>query len=481
MSATHDQRMTETKSLVKLSRITSILPDQPRQEETRRVLAPAPTRKQPWKRLISVASLLLATATYVAINQPWQMLSAQKTATVEVHEETAKKVTIVNPTPAASSDVLLPASFRPWQAATLHARVSGYLAAWHRDLGAQVKVGELLAEIETPELDQELAEGEAQAKEAVAAAAQARAELNEAQAELKVAEAQLGRVQAEHALAKSQHLRREVLIQNRAISQEEYDTYQRQLEARAADVAAAQADVARRRANLETRAAVIAVREATANSRQANVDRLQELQRFKRIVAPFAGVITSRTAEIGMLVNAGQEALFVVEDLSRIRVQVNVPQTYAMQATPGTTAHVILPESSMPSVAGQITRIAESVDFASRTMLAEIELDNRAHRFQPGSYSQVQLALPQQGAAWTIPTNTLSMRVAGPHVALVDDESHVELKPVTLGRDLGNRIIVTAGIQGGERLVVNPGDDLASGDRVKINGPEAAVPRIAQR
>jgi RND family efflux transporter MFP subunit len=205
------------------------------------------------------------------------------------------------------------------------------------------------------------------------------------------------------------------------------------------------------------------------------------LQRFKRIVAPFAGVITSRTAEVGMLVTAGKESLFVVEDLSRIRVQMNVPQTYAMQATPGTTANVVLPESSLAPVAGQITRIAESVDPASRTMLAEIELDNTSHRFQPGSYAQVQLALPQHGAAWTIPTNTLSMRVDGPHVAVVDDEFQVELKRVTLGRDLGNRIIVTGGIQGDERLVVNPSDDLASGDRVKFNGPEATVPRLAQR
>src|SRR5207248_3213232 len=144
---------------------------------------------------------------------------------------------------------------------------------------------------------------------------------------------------------------------------------------------AAQSDLARRRTNLQTRAAIIEARQATANSRRSNVDRLQELQAFKRIVAPFDGVITSRTAEVGMLVNAGKEALFVIEDLSRIRVQLNVPQTYAMQTAAGVTATISLPESHLQPVHAEITRIADSVDASSRTMLAEIELDNTDHHF----------------------------------------------------------------------------------------------------
>ncbi len=164
-----------------------------------------------------------------------------------------------------------------------------------------------------------------------------------------------------------------------------------------------------------------------------------------------------------MLVTADREALFVVEDLSRIRVQVNVPQTYAMQTSPGVAATITLPESNVPPVQAEITRIAESVETASRTMLAEIELDNATHRFQPGSYAQAALAAPPNGAAWTIPTNTLSMRVDGPHVALVTSENQIELKRVTLGRDLGGRVVVVEGIRGGERLIVNPRDDLMDG------------------
>jgi multidrug efflux pump subunit AcrA (membrane-fusion protein) len=481
MPAPHDQRMTETKSPSSIVHIVHSANTPPGTTAARKARPSETGSRRSQRQIFGFATLFLIGAVTVGAYQPWQSLPADSPSAEHSGEPRLKTVNVVQPAPAATSEVVLPASFRPWQAATLHARVSGFLAKWHHDLGDSVKAGNLLAEIETPELDQELAEGEALAREAAAGAVQARAELQEAQADLKVAEAQLGRVQADLALAKSQHVRREVLIKNRAISQEEYDTYQRQLEAREADVTAAQSDVARRKANLTTRAAIIEVREATAKSRQSNVDRLQELQRFKRIIAPFDGVVTSRSAEVGMLVTAGQESLFVVEDLSRIRVQVNVPQTYAQQTAPGIRASVVLPESNLPPVAGQITRIAQSVDPASRTMLAEIEIDNTVYQFQPGSYSQVRLALPQHVATWTIPTNTLSMRVDGPHIAIVNDEQSVEWKRVLLGRDLGNRIVVTEGIEGHERLVVNPGDGLVSGDRVEIDNSKHSAPRLAQR
>jgi multidrug efflux pump subunit AcrA (membrane-fusion protein) len=396
-------------------------------------------------------------------------------------EHAAKTVTVTSPTPASTTSVVLPATFRAWQSAALYARANGYLTAWHHDLGSSVRAGEVLAEIETPELDQEVAQNEALASEAAAAAIQAQAERIEAQADLKVAEAQLARVQAEYELSRSQLVRREGLMKSRSISQEEYDTFQRQVEARAAEVTAAQSDVLRRRTNLDTHSAIIQAREAAAKSRRANVDRLKELQSFKRIVAPFDGTITSRTAEVGMLVTAGKEALFTVEDLSRIRVQLNVPQTYAMQTAPGVIATISLPESNAPKVQAAITRIADSVDSTSRTMLAEIELDNTANHFQPGSYAQVTLATPQNATQWTIPTNTIAMRVNGPHIVLVNEQNQIEIQPVTLGRDLGNRVVVSDGIRGNERLVVNPSDELANGLHVEINRRAEAGEKVAQR
>jgi multidrug efflux pump subunit AcrA (membrane-fusion protein) len=425
---------------------------------------------------LAVGAVPLAAALF----QPWRLLSSEAVPTIEANER-SRIVKVERPTPATTASVVLPATIRPWQTATLHARVSGYLKAWHYDLGAQVDTGELLAEIDTPELDQELAEGRALAREAAAAAVQAKAERTEAEADLKVAEGQLARMQADMELVVSQLARREKLVINGNITREEYDTFRKQTDARTADVAAAHADVARRRANLATRAAIIDVREATANSRQSNVARLEELQTFKRIVAPFDGVVMRRTAEVGMLVTAGQDALFVIEDTSRVRVQVNVPQTYSMQTRPGVVVAINVPEATSPDVQGAVTRIAESVDAASRTMLAEIELENSSHRLQPGSYVQVALTMPQDDTAWTIPTNTVSMRVAGPHVAVVNRQKQLELRPVRLGRDLGTRVVVLDGISGDERLVVNPGDDLADGIRVQVSERHEVATEVAQR
>ncbi len=394
--------------------------------------------------------------------------------------EATRTVKVARPTPASTANVILPATIRPWQTATLHARVNGYLTAWHREIGSSVKTGDLLAEIETPELDQELLEGEALASEAAAAVIQAKAERAEARADLKVAEAQLVRIQAETELAKSQLARREKLLATKAIARDDYDTFVTQVQAKAAEVAAAQSDVVRRRTNLETRSAIIAAREATAKSRQANVERLKELQIFERIVAPFDGVVTRRTAEVGMLVTAGKESLFTVEDMSRVRVQANVPQTYSLQTGRGTEATISVPESSLPAARGTITRSADSVDSASRTMLVEIELENAAHRYQPGSYAQVALTIAQDTANWTVPTNTVSMKVEGPHVAVVNNRNQIEIRRVVLGRDLGNRVVVSDGIQGDERLVVNPGDSLVNGAQIRVDREEP-VAAVAQR
>jgi multidrug efflux pump subunit AcrA (membrane-fusion protein) len=472
MSAPNNRIFREARIERELRRSSDRLPALVQRSGSHVALTPANGQKHSWKSAFGAMAVLAAVTAGVGYYHPW---SLSRSAAAQSHAEVAPKVvTAVSPAPATTSNVVLPATFRAWQNAALYARVSGYLAAWHRDLGSPVKAGEVLAEIETPELDQELAEAQATASEAAAAAVQAQAERSEAQADLKVAEAQLARVRADYELARSQLVRRDSLFKSRAIAQEEYDTFQRQVEARAAEVAAAQSDLARRRANLETRAAIILAREAAANSRRANVDRLQELQVFKRIVAPFDGVITSRTAEVGMLVTAGKEALFVLEDLSRIRVQLNVPQTYAMQTAPGVLATISLPESNVPPVRAEITRVADSVDSNSRTMLAEIELANGQHHFQPGSYAQVTLAAPQSGTQWTIATNAISMRVNGPHVAVVNDHNEIEIRPVTLGRDLGNRVVVAEGIQGKERLVVNPSDDLEDGVQVEVRrGPEA--------
>jgi multidrug efflux pump subunit AcrA (membrane-fusion protein) len=394
------------------------------------------------------------------------------------HQPADRAVSVAQPAPADAGHVLLPATIRPWQSATLNARVSGYLKNWNVDLGARVEEGDLLAEIETPELDQELAQGVALAREAAAAVEQAKAEHKEAEADVKAGEAELGRARAEAELARTQMVRREKLVATKVIPQEEYDTFTKQLETRNADVTAAESELARRRANLVTRIAVIEARQAAANSRLANVDRLKEVQGFQRITAPFSGVITHREAEVGKLVTAGQEPLFTIEDMSRVRVQVQVPQAYAVQTRVGAQTTVSLPESAGSSQAATVTRAADSVDPTTRTMLAEIELENRDGRWQPGSYAQVGISTAAAESTWTIPTNTLQMRVEGPHVVVVGDDNRLEVRPIKLGRNLGNRIVVSSGIAGQERLVVNPSDDLSTGTNVKIR---ESVDKLARR
>jgi len=413
--------------------------------------------------MVSAAVVSAALAAF----QPWKSQSSE-TVSVERPVETLRTVEVANPSATSTSSVVLPATVRPWQATDLIARVSGYLKVWHRDLGDRVQAGELLAEIDTRELDQELAAAESLAREADAAAVQARAERVEAEADLKVADSQLERARAELALARSQLTRREKLFASKIVTQEEFDTFQRQLEARVADEGATASDVSRRRSNLDTRTAIIAVRDATAKSRQSTVNRLQELVVFKKIVAPFDGVVTRRNAEIGALITAGKEVLFTMEDMSRIRVTLNVPQTYSVQTTIGVEATIILPEAPGKSVKAAITRVADSVESTTRTMLAEIELENSQARLQPGSYAQVSLKTQQDSAVWSIPSNTVSMRVQGPHIAVVNEQDQIELRQVSLGRDLGKRVIVAEGLHGGERLVINPADDLVNGQQVAV-------------
>ncbi|MBA4017097.1 MAG: hypothetical protein C0483_07995 [Pirellula sp.] len=422
------------------------------------------------------AALVSALVVAVGFGFAWKKL--QPAAAIVAAEPTASAATMVrvaSPTPVTDGEVELPATVRPWQTTELHARASGYLVAWHKELGSEVQAGELLAELETPELDQELLEAQSAAAEAAAAVVQARAERVEAEAELKVSEAQRERVRAETNLAISHLARRESLLATQAISQEEYDTFRRQVEARSADLAAADADVSRRQTSLSTKSAVIEAREATARSREAGAERVKELQRFKQIVAPFAGTITGRTAEVGMLITAGKESLFTLEDMSKVRVQVNVPQAYAVQTRAGAQVVVELPEAGGKATTAKVTRIAQSINSASRTMLAEIELPNADRSLQPGSFVQVKLATSSAHSSWTIPTNTLQMRVEGPHVALVNDRNQVELRKIQLGRDLGGRVVVLQGIRGGERLIVNPGDGLRADDVVRIADASVAA------
>jgi RND family efflux transporter MFP subunit len=309
--------------------------------------------------------------------------------------------------------VALPGTLQGFVQSPISARASGYLRRWTKDIGTRVEKGELLAEIDTPEIDQQLTQ-------AVAARDQASASLE---------------------LARSTVDRWEGLRKKDVVSQQELD---------------------------ERRSAVT---QAHANlaSAEANMQRLRQLEGFKRIVAPFAGVITRRNVDVGDLIDAGGGArpLFMLSQTDPLRVYVNVPQSYAQLVKPGQGVVVTQGELRGQQFPGKVERTSGAIDTATRTMQIEISLPNPKSVLLPGAYVQVQLPL-QASRALTVPTNALLFRGEGMRVAVVEANGSVHLRSITLGRNYGETVEVLDGIEASDRLVLNPSDSLAEGDVVAL-------------
>ena len=319
--------------------------------------------------------------------------------------------TTVAKTGEAGQTLALPGTLQGFQQAPIAARSSGYVQRWTKDIGSHVTRGEVLAVIESPEVDQQLSQAEAARQQAAASLA----------------------------LAKSTVERWEALRKKDVVSQQELDERRSGATQAVANLAAA----------------------------DANVARLRQLQGFTRVLAPFDGVITRRNVEVGDLVDSSGKALFVLTQMDPLRIYVNVPQSYAQLVRAGQKVLVTQAELRGRTFSGEVARSAGAIDPATRTMQVEINLPNRDGSLLPGAY--VQVDLPLAGAkTLVVPTNVLLFRGEGTRVALVDAASRVRLKPVTLGRNLGESIEVLGGIADGDRLVVNPSDSLAEGDSVAL-------------
>jgi RND family efflux transporter MFP subunit len=398
----------------------------------------------------------------------------QARAELATQDETAhgaRRVRVTRPALTTPSELTLPASFQADQATDLFARVSGYLKVWRADLGARVKAGDLLAEIDTPELDREVEEAVALTKAARADLSQSLAELEEAKADLELANANARKADAQQQFARSMADRNDQLARDRVISREDQEASRRDLDSRSAEVSAAAAEISRRKTALATRATVIKSREATVSVREAGVNRLRELQGFKKIVAPFDGVVTARRAEVGMLVTSGSPGAVPLFGLARtdvLRLRVPVPQSYAAPLRVGDEARVSVPEHPGRLFSARVNRSAGAVDLASRTLLVELDLDNAEGLLMPGTFAEVHLTARRGDAALRVPANTLLMRSSGPQVAVVSGGGTVRLQPVRLGRDHGTHVDVLTGLNGQETLVVNPTDDLEDGTKVTV-------------
>lgn len=343
-----------------------------------------------------------------------------------------------------TSQLVLPGNIEPLLTADLFARVDGYMERRNVDIGTKVKAGQSLATISSPEIDQQLSQAKATLAQAQASLLQAKAASEQAKAN-----AELARVTKERDLP---------LGEQHAISQQIVDSAVQAYNARVADVAAANAN--------------IAAAEASVTANQANVGRLQQMQAFERIVAPFDGVITQRNVERGDLVSAAASAngkpLFSIAQSDTLRVYVDVPQSEAINIKDGQSTIINVAERLGRNYVGTVTRNASALNDAARTMRTEVQVANRDGSLLPGMYAQVHFTLPQQRASMIIPTSSLVVNGAGMHVVTVTTDNKVHFVPVTVGKDMGKDVEVLAGLTGKESLVSSPSDLLSEGQNVEV-------------
>ncbi|MFZ0801301.1 MAG: efflux RND transporter periplasmic adaptor subunit [Terriglobales bacterium] len=372
-----------------------------------------------------VAVLAFAAVVAVVVSGILPRIQARNTLAKETKEMAIPTVAVVHPKPSApSSEIILPANVQAYIDSPIYARTNGYLKTWSADIGARVTAGQLLAEIETPEVDQQLR--------------QARADLRTAEANLNLAQITADRYVG--------------LLKTDSVSKQDTDNAQ----------------------------ANYAAQKATVQAGEANVKRLEQLQSFEKIYAPFTGVITARNTDIGALIDSGsgggtRTELFHIAQPDRLRVYVNVPQVYSQAAKPGLTADLVLSEFPGRRFEGKLVRTANAIDQATRTLLVEIAVNNPTGTLLSGAYAEVHLKLPGATSTFTLPVTTLLFRSEGLRVATVVDGQHAELKPITVGRDYGSEIEVVAGLAGDEAVIANPPDSIVSGEEVRVAQPSSGT------
>jgi RND family efflux transporter MFP subunit len=378
-----------------------------------------PPRHREWKRakiaIWIVLALLAVGALRTVIADILQSHSVARTTT----QNATQYVNVVSPTQTkGGGQTVLPGTLRGYVESPIYARSTGYLLHWYADIGTRVKQGQLLADLDTPEIDQELAQALAQRQQTSSS---------------------LG-------LAKSSLDRWQQLRQRDAVSQQELDERQSTYTQDVANLAAA----------------------------DANVKRLQQLESFKRIVAPFAGVVTQRNVDVGDLIDAGSgtsRALFALAQADPLRVFVQLPQAYAQNVSVGQKVVVTQAELPGQQFHGTITHISGAIDVPTRSLQVEVTLPNPDNTLRPGAY--VQVALPTAAhARLVVPGNALLFRAEGPRLAVVDANGVVALHKIVIARDLGQSLEIESGIEPGDKVIINPSDSIADGDHVQITQPQ---------
>ena len=336
----------------------------------------------------------------------------------ETQQDAVPTVAIIHPTPEkADEELVLPGTLQAFIESPIYARTNGYLLRWYKDIGSRVKKGDLLADIDTPEIDQELMQARAARQQVVAAMD----------------------------LAKINAARYQALRKTDSVSQEEADTQSSGYEQAQANLAAA----------------------------DANVKRLEELEGFKRVYAPFNGVITRRLVDPGALINAGingaaGKELFDIATTDPLRVYVDVPQAYSPAIHAGVAATVTLQEFPGQKFHAAVARTADAIDITSRTLLTEVDVPNPDGKLLPGSFGEVHFQPHINANKVTIPQNAMLFRREGAQVAVVGADNKVELRHITIGRDFGNTLEIVGGVDEKDRVIVNPSDAIENGEKVNV-------------
>src|SRR5262245_38481188 len=372
------------------------------------------TRAPRAARAAAIALLALVVAGGFSVAR---RLSDHKALVAETEKLSVPSVSVTKPgTEPAQEELVLPAQLQAYVESSIYSRTNGYLLRWYKDIGSHVRKGELLADIDTPEVDQELSQAKATRQQ----------------------------IAAQTELAKTSAQRWTDLRNAGTISQQDAD----------------------QQINLYAQA------QANLAAADANVRRLEQLESFKRIYAPFSGVVTRRNVDVGALITAGSagqtKELFDLAQFDPLRVYVNVPQSNARLIHRGMRAYIELRETPGQKFSGVVVRTADAIDPATRTMLTEVDVPNHDGRLMPGAYAQLHFAVPIQTTRLSLPVNALLFRPEGPSVAVVGADQKVRLKTLVLGRDFGNTVEVLGGLAGGERIVVNPADSLEDGQQVRV-------------
>jgi RND family efflux transporter MFP subunit len=374
---------------------------------------------------------------------------------------------------SGSSDLQLPGSIQPINLSSIYARTNGYVRERFVDIGSRVKAGQVLAVIASPEIDQELAQGRAALEQARAALQQADANLAQAHAQVNQAKANIIQARANEEIAATTNERWTRLVNNGVLPKQQGDERRSTFNARQAETSAAIAAQATAEAIVGSRTADIAAARAAIDAQLASVRRLEQLQDFERVLAPFDGVVTERRVEKGDLVSAGsggERSLFSVAQSRTLRIQVNVPQNYSVDMHPGQDAEITLRERSGEAFHGKVVRTAESIAEATRTLLTEVQVDNSSGRLLPGMYAEVKFSFSRSHPVVLVPGTALVANAQGTRVAQIDQGRHVRLTTVQVGRDLGTEVEVLYGLSGSEDLVNSPPDNLSEGQQVNIIG-----------